>query len=222
MVGMEHLIEKILAFIVAKGAFGVFLASVLEEVIVPIPSTIIQTGAGFLFLAGKAISLHTIALLVTDVAFPAALGATVGSLAIYGLVYWGGAPFVERYGRYFMLSKSKLERAQSYVMSHKSLLWAFCFVRFIPILPSVFISATAGLIRLPIRAYFLTTFAGMFVRGIYLGLAGWLSGRALHSMSGSDSLFGMFIWFSVGIIAVSLLTTFIVLYVKKSKRDTTV
>lgn len=221
MVGMEHLIEKILAFIVAKGAFGVFLASVLEEVVVPIPSTIIQTGAGFLFLAGQSITLQTILLLVTKVAFPAALGATVGSLMIYGLIWWGGAIFVERFGAYFMLSPKKIERAKEYVLSHKSLIWAFCLVRFIPVLPSVFIAATAGIIRLPFRIYFLTTLIGMFVRGLYLGFAGWMSGKAFHTVSASGSLVGMFFWFAIGVLAISMITMALVFYVRKNKQKNT-
>ena len=222
MVGMERIIEQILVFVVAKGAIGVFLASVLEEVIVPIPSTIIQTGAGFLFLSGHPVSLASVASLVADVAFPAALGATVGSLVVYGLVFFGQKLFIDKFGRYFMLSSQKVDRAKEYVLTHKSLLWAFFIVRFVPILPSVFVSAAAGLVRLPFRVYFLTTFFGMFVRGLYLGFAGWMSGTAFHSVSKSNSVAGMFLWFALGVLAISLITMMLVLYVKKSKKDTTV
>ncbi len=218
---MEHIVKTILDFIVAKGGWGVFLASVIEEVIVPIPSTVIQTGAGFLFLAGQSVTFDTVLMLITHVAFPAALGATVGSLMIYGLVWWGGALFIERFGSYFMLSSQKIARAKEYVLSHKSLIWAFCLVRFIPVLPSVFIAATAGMIRLPLKIYFITTFVGMFVRGLYLGFAGWMSGKAFHTVSTGDSLVGMFLWFAIGVLAISMITMALVFYVKKKKQNHT-
>lgn len=214
---MEQFIQKIIEFIVERGALGVFLASILEEVIVPIPSTIIQTGAGFLFLEGQPVNLHSIWILISRVSLPTAAGVTIGSLLIYGLVYWGGAAFIERFGKYFFLSPAKLERAKEYVLSHKSLLWAFCILRFLPLFPNSLITAGAGFIRLPLRHYIWTTFLGVFVRATYLGIAGWLTGEAFHTVSPNGSVFGMFLSFAGGLLLISLVTGFVIGYVRKRK-----
>ena len=220
MVILEQLIEHLISFIVAQGSMGIFLASIIEEFIVPIPSTVIQTGGGFLFLAGQAFSLSTFLTLIFKIALPAALGATVGSLFIYGLVFFGGKPFVARYGKYIFLNAEKIDQAHQYVLSHKSLVWAFCLVRFVPVLPSVFVAALAGLIRLPLKTYLLTTMIGMFIRAIYLGAAGWMGGGIFRSLDPQGSLFGMILSFVGAVIVISVLTMVLVFYVKRKKQTT--
>ncbi len=216
---MNHLIELITQFITVHGALGVFIASVLEEVIVPIPSAVIQTGAGFLFLSGQAISAHSVWVLIAHVVIPAATGATLGSLLLYGLVYWGGMPFVKRYGKYFFLSATKLERAKEMVLARKSLLTALCVLRFIPILPYSLITAGAGLIRLPLKTYLWTTFVGVCVRATYLGLIGWLVGGTFKALSPNGSPFKGILVLGLAVLALSVITAGIVLYVKKGKKD---
>ncbi len=215
---MTGLIEILTQFIMAHGALGVFLASVLEEVIVPIPSTLIQTGAGFLFLSGQAVTAHTIWILLAHIVLPAAVGVTVGSLLIYGLVWWGGMPFVHRFGKFFFLTPAKVEHAKEYVLSHRSIIWAFCGIRFIPILPSVFVAAGAGLIRLPIRIYLWTTFVGVAVRATYLGFAGWLTGQALESLSPNHSAIGTVILFTIALGIVTGLVGVLVFYAKRRRQ----
>ncbi len=217
---MSEFIQHLIQFIIAQGAFGVFIASIIEEIVVPIPSTIIQTGAGFLLLADQSITADSVLFLIGHIALPAAVGATLGSLVIYGLVYWGEKPFVHRFGGYFFLTQEKLDRAKEYVLRHKSMIWIFCFVRFIPILPSVFVAGTAGLIRLPLRIYLVTTFIGMFIRGLYLGFAGWFTGSAFSMASSQKSPFEMFIWFGLGVVVISTVTMIVVFYVKKKNTIT--
>jgi len=215
---MEAFIERIIQFVVDQGAFGVFIASALEEIIVPIPSTLIQTGAGFLFLAGQPVDAHSLWILFSKIVIPSALGATLGSLMIYGLVYWGGMPFVRRYGRYFLLTPKAVERAKETVLAHKSLIWAFCVVRFIPILPNVFVAAGAGFIRLPIRIYLWTSLAGIAIRATYLALAGWLTGGAFETLVPHGTVFGMFIALALGMFTITLLVGAIIFYVRKRKK----
>ncbi len=216
---MESLIEVIIQFIVDQGALGVFLASVIEEIIVPIPSTIIQTGAGFLFLTGHAVDAHGLWILFSRIVVPSAVGGTLGSLVIYGLVYWGGMPFIKRFGKYLFLSPSKVEHAKETVLAHKSLIWAFCVLRFIPILPSVFIAAGAGLIRLPIRIYLWTSLVGIAVRATYLGLAGWLVGGAFETLVPHGTVYGMFISLALGLVVITSVTGLIIFYARKKKRQ---
>jgi len=209
------LIERIIQFIVDQGALGVFVASILEEVIVPIPSTIIQTGAGFLFLAGEPITGYSLWILFSRIVVPSALGATIGSLALYGLVYWGGMPAIRRFGKYFFLSEAKVQKAHDAVLSRKSLVWAFCILRFLPILPTAFITAGAGLIRLPLRIYLITTFIGIFIRATYLGAAGWLTAGVFHSLAPNGSVVGMMASIAIALLVLTLSIVGIVWYRRK-------
>lgn len=212
---MIAFLEQTIAFIIEQGALGVFLASFLEEVIVPIPSTLVQTGAGLFFLSGVPFGWHGIWILLSRIVVPTAIGATIGSLVIYGLVYWGGIPFVKRYGKYFFLNEKKIEKAQQAILSHKSLLWAFCVLRFLPILPNSFIAAGAGLIRLPFKHYLWTTLLGIAIRASYLGAAGWLTGEVYQSTASKESLVGKFLFLGLGVVVVTIVMTGILSYAKK-------
>lgn len=215
---MSFFIEKIIQFIVDQGALGVFVASIVEEIIVPIPSTIIQTGAGFLFLSGMPVDANSIWILFSRIVVPSALGATIGSLVIYGFVYWGGMPFVKKFGKYFFLTPKKVEKAKETVLSHRSIIWAFCVVRFIPILPSVFIAAGAGLIRLPIRIYLWTSMLGIAVRATYLGLIGWFVAEASEAFVPGHTIFSTILALAFGILLVTVITGLIIFYIRKKRK----
>lgn len=216
---MTAFVEQLITMILAQGALGVFLASIIEEIIVPIPSTVIQTGAGFLFLSGHAVSLQSISILLFKIVLPTAFGTTIGSLLLYGLAYWGGMPFITRYGKYFFVSEAKIQKAHDAVLAHKSLLWGFCILRFIPILPNSLITAGAGFLRLPFWSYVGTTFVGIFVRALYLGIAGWITGEAYQSVDTNHTITGMLISLFVGLAIVTVAVTLIVrAYVKKSSK----
>lgn len=214
---LQHLAQVLIDFIVAHGAFGVFTASFVEEVIVPIPSTIVQTGAGFLLLQHATMSFATVFKLVVVVAIPAAIGATLGSLLLYGIVYWGGMAAVRRFGKYFLITPEKVEHAKKVIMERPSILIGFTILRFIPLIPNSLITAAAGFVRLPIVPFLVTTSIGIFIRALYLGIAGWLTARAYGSITGAHSAIA-----SLGVVvasagAVSIITMGVVMLVNHRK-----
>ena len=101
------MIASIIAYlnqvVLPLGAGGVFLASVIEEVISPVPSPVVQMAAGFFFLSGP-FSPSLLFTLVFVVVIPVALGVTVGSLVLYYLAYYAGKPLLLRWGRYIGIS----------------------------------------------------------------------------------------------------------------------
>ncbi len=42
------------------------------------------------------------------------LASTIGSLLSYALGYYGGRPFLEKYGRYILISTEDLEKADKW------------------------------------------------------------------------------------------------------------
>ncbi len=153
------------------GAIGVFSAAFLEEVIAPIPSTIVLVGSGFI-LASGALSLDTLFSLVFKVAIPAALGMALGSLFVFGLAYFFGKPAIERWGKWFGLTWEDIEKSkEKFSKGPKDEITLFV-LRATPAVPSVAISAFAGLIRFPLRPYLLYSFLGSIVRALILGFVG--------------------------------------------------
>ncbi len=162
------------------GGWGVFFASVIEEVIAPIPSALVITLSGFLFLKGS-FSLALILKLFFVVALPASIGITVGSLFIYGIAYYFGKPALEKWGKWMGLSWADIEKLQKKFDTRKVDELALFSLRAIPIIPSVAISAWYGIVRFGLKKYILFTILGTFVRAIILALVGWQVGAFYYT-----------------------------------------
>ena len=180
---MEHLFLAMTSFIQSYGGWGVLLASFFEEVIVPIPSTLVQSAAGLFILAGVPLSWAGVWKLIIAVALPSAIGGMLGSLVIYALVYYGGMAAARRFGKYFFMSEEKILKARRAIEERKTLWIALTALRIIPILPSVLIAAGSGLLRVPLWLYASTTVLGFFLRALYLGGAGWFASGSYSATS---------------------------------------
>lgn len=183
-----------------------FTASVIEEVIAPIPSAVVGLAAGFFFVPSENL-LDTIFQLILTVIIPLAAGVTVGSLFVYTIAYFAGKPFLQKWGKWFGVSWNDVEKIQQKFLSTKFDEISLVVARSIPIVPSVVVSAFCGLIRFPLRDYFVYTFAGSFVRASILGFAGWQVGEVYIKyaevinasekfilMFGAVAVMGFFVW----------------------------
>jgi membrane protein DedA with SNARE-associated domain len=175
MLYIEHMI-------VQWGAFGVFWGSVLEEVIVFIPSSLVQSGAGFFLLSGNPFSFVSVLELFGYVVLPATLGVTLGSLPVYYIAFYGGYPALKKWGKYFLIKESYITRAEEYAKKDRHIIVSMGLLRVIPIIPSSVASALAGLIRMKIGPYLISTAGGVFVRALYLGIVGWVAGSLYKDM----------------------------------------
>ncbi len=171
------MIEDLNNIIIVCGALGVFLAFIIEELVVFIPSVLVHIGAGAIILGGQAFGLLGIMKLLLVVALPSALGVTIGSLVIYFITYYGGGLALKTYGKYFKVSGQKIEKALEKIASNKNTIRAITILRFLPIFPNTVITACAGILRIPFKKYFISTMIGIFIRATYLGAIGWLIGE---------------------------------------------
>lgn len=169
-------------FIIAYGPLGIFFASILEEVIAPIPSTAVIMGSSFFIMGNSQISFQAFEKLFLYIAIPAASGVTIGSLFIYGIVYEVGKPFVDRWGKYLGLSWEEIEKTEERY-SEKNLIELSLFIaRALPIIPSVVISAFCGFIKFDIKKYLFVTFFGTLVRAFILGFIAWQFGSLYNQI----------------------------------------
>ena len=176
---LESLLLLLQTHIIPLGAGGVFLASVMEEVVAPIPSALVMMSAGFLFVTGP-VDMSNIFRLIFMVALPAAGGVTLGSLFIYGIAWWGGKPLLVKWGKWVGLYWDDMEKLEKRFIESKKDEIVIMGARVIPIVPSVAISALCGFFRMNIFKYIWLTFFGMFIRGLILATVGWQIGNVYY------------------------------------------
>ncbi len=177
---MNEILLYVQAHIIPLGAWGVFWACIIEEIITPIPSALIMMSAGFVFLKG-AFSAALLYDLIFVVVLPATVGVTVGSYVIYAVGYYGGKPVIERWGKFFGISWKSVEHFQEKRVVRKTENIALFLTRAAPFVPSTSIAFFCGFIRQPLALYTFITFFGALIRSTILALMGWSFGKAYES-----------------------------------------
>lgn len=147
-----HLINFIEHVIELTGPLGISLLMAIESCNIPLPSETIMPFAGYLVSKGT-MNFHV-------AAFAGAFGCVVGSIPSYYIGYFGGRPFVEKYGKWFFVGKKDLEDADKWVDKYGD--WAFFICRMLPVIRT-FISLPAGILRAKKRTFFILTFLGSLI-----------------------------------------------------------
>ncbi|MEA2701510.1 MAG: hypothetical protein QOE22_219 [Candidatus Parcubacteria bacterium] len=174
---IENAILYIQAIIVAYGAWGVFLATLIEEVVSPIPSAFVPLASGF-FLLSQTLSVPAAILKsIGLIAIPVAIGICIGSGVVYALGYYGGKPIIEKCQRWLGITWKDIERIERRVIRGKRDEITLIFLRLVPIIPGVALSGFCGVVRYPLGRFMLTTFIGSGVRAVALALLGWQAGE---------------------------------------------
>lgn len=144
------------------GGWGVAFLMAIESCNIPLPSEVILPYAGYMVTRGT-FSIHTAAIF-------GAIGCVLGSIPSYYLGYFGGRKFVEKYGKYFLVSHHDLETADKWVEKYGD--WSFFICRMLPVVRT-FISLPAGILKAKKRFFFTFTFLGSLVWSyvlVYVGI----------------------------------------------------
>lgn len=185
---IETLVIFLKTSILPLGSLGVLYASIIEEVIAPIPSAAVLVTSGFLFLSGlSGVALFKV--LILTIALPAALGITIGSSFVYGLGFFFGKPFFERWGKFLGVSWVHVESAREKFSRGPRDELTLGFLRAIPVIPSVVLSALSGVIRMNPISFFLATFVGSIPRSAILAFIGFKLGTFYESYAQTISHF---------------------------------
>src|SRR5512132_1040575 len=107
---IEFLSGIIVATISALGYSGIVLLMAIESACIPLPSEIIMPFAGYLVSTGQ--------MNIWVVGFAGAVGCVLGSLVAYWAGSYGGRPFIEKYGRYVLVSRHDLDIADRWFARH--------------------------------------------------------------------------------------------------------
>jgi membrane protein DedA with SNARE-associated domain len=139
----------IVATISALGYGGIVLLMAIESACIPLPSEIIMPFSGYLVSTGE--------LNLWGVAIAGAVGCVLGSLVAYWVGMYGGRPFIEKYGRYILLSRHDLDIADRWFAKYGEVI---VFVsRLLPAIRT-FIAFPAGVSRMNLPRFVIYTFAG--------------------------------------------------------------
>ena len=151
----------IVSVISSTGYPGVVILMAIESACIPLPSEVIMPFSGYLVLTGR--------FKLLGVAIAGALGCNLGSAVAYYVGARGGRPLAEKYGRYLLISRHDLDRADRWFARYGDA--TVFFARLLPVVRT-FIALPAGVARMNFLRFNIYTFAGSFPWCLALAYAG--------------------------------------------------
>ncbi len=171
---MEAIEHQIVAFLQTLfntvGWPGVVIAMTIESACIPLPSEVTMPLAGWMLVQAKGLGWDWLLF----AGLMGAIGNVLGSWIAYWVGEWGGRPFLEKYGRYVLISRHDLDRADAWFGRYGEP--AILFSRLLPVVRT-FISFPAGVARMDTKRFTVLTLAGSFPWSLGLAWAGFVAGE---------------------------------------------
>lgn len=154
---MKEFIFSVLEFLSDLGYFGIALGLMIEV----IPSEIVLGYGGYMISEGL-------------LGYPGAIiagtiGGTLAQLFLYWAGYYGGRPFLEKYGKYVFIKKKQIDLSEQWFKKYG--VGVIFFARFIPVVRHA-ISIPAGIAKMSATKFTLYTVAAIIpwtILFLYLG-----------------------------------------------------
>ena len=211
---LHHVASTINLIIFPNLYFFLFIFITLEELGIPMP----LPGEFFVFLAGFRIaqekaSIYIIILLIFVATF-------IGASILYAVIYWGGLPFIEKYGKYFFMSKQRIDKAQHWFIDHE--IRAVIIGRWVFGLRIVS-NVIGGLFRFPYKKFISATLFATILWSVFYVILGMMFGKFYIYVISFLGHFNSIIIEGIYLIFLSFIT-FLFLYItkrmsEKSKKD---
>ncbi|WP_059171523.1 DedA family protein [Bacillus sp. FJAT-27445] len=155
---MKEFIFSILTTLSELGYFGIAIGLMIEI----IPSEIVLGYGGYM------ISQGTINFPLAVVA--GTIGGTFAQLFLYWAGYYGGRPFLEKYGKYVFINRQQIDMSEQWFKKYGA--GVIFSARFIPVVRHA-ISIPAGISKMPVTKFTLYTVAAVIpwtIFFLYLGV----------------------------------------------------
>ena len=133
------------------GYWGIILLMGIESACIPLPSEIIMPYGGYL------VAIFPEKFTNFGMGVAGALGCVWGSILAYVVGKYGGRPFVEKYGKYILIRKKDIKKADIFFAKYGD--WAVFIGRLLPIVRT-FISFPAGVSNVNFWKFVVLTFLG--------------------------------------------------------------
>jgi membrane protein DedA with SNARE-associated domain len=183
------------SFVTTSGYAAIFILCVLQSCCVPTSSELTLGIAGVLASEGK-----------LDLAGAIAVGAggeLVGAYIAWVIGRTGGRAFVDRFGRYILLSHRDLDRAEAWYDRHGP--WGVFVSRLLPVIRN-FVALPAGVAEVPLLRFGLLTAAGSLIWDGAMAFIGYEVGHRWKSVMHGFSDAG----YVLGFLAVVAIAVFLV------------
>lgn len=192
---IKNFLMEVVQHLSEFGHLGIFIGMALESACIPIPSEIILPLAGYMVYLEKG-TIYSMTAIST-------LGCLVGSLLAYVIGYYGGRPFIKKYGKYFFMSNKDFMKADRFFKNHGGI--TIFTSRMLPIVRT-FISLPAGIAGMNIFSFIILTILGSFPWCLLFVYLGQKFGKDWNKVEG---LFSNFNYLVIGVLLL-LIITFIV------------
>lgn len=147
---LHSLIDSLINYFGTIGYLDIFILMTMESSIIPVPSELVMIPAGVSALWGNINPI--IATLVGWI------GSVVGAILNYWILgRWLGKPFLEKYGKYILITKEKYKKSEDLFLQNDKI---YTFIgRFIPVVRHL-ISIPAGIFHMKMIPFVSITFLG--------------------------------------------------------------
>lgn len=207
---MAHLTQIFHDLVVHFGYAGLFVVMFLGNMGAPAGTEIVMPFAGALGAQGHLGGLSGLPAWVL-VGLVGTIAEVCGATALYAVGYYGGVPFVERYGRYVGFKHSALMKVHGFYERFGTITVFWC--RFIPFVRGV-ASFPAGLSRMQKRYFISYTALGSAI--FCFGLA-YLGNMAGNNIDGILAVLHKLTLVIVGVVVVALVAGFLLWRARKGK-----
>lgn len=197
---MKEFIFSVLEFLSGLGYFGIALGLMIEV----IPSEIVLGYGGYMISQGI-------------LGYPGAIiagtiGGTFAQLFLYWAGYYGGRPFLEKYGKYVFINKKQIDMSELWFRKYGG--GVIFFARFIPVVRHA-ISIPAGISKMSAAKFTIYTIAAVIPWTILFLYLGHVLGENWSHIEEYAKKY------TIPIIIGALLLGVIYYLVKKTKKTTT-
>src|SRR5258708_1789096 len=143
----------------------IVLLMFVESTFLPLPSELIIPPAAHLAYTKGNMSL-------TGIVLAGALGSWLGATAMYWVSRWAGRPFILKYGKFFLVTAEKVEKAERWSAAYGN--FGIFASRLLPVVRHL-IGIPAGIVRMDYWKFSLWTVVGS---GLWCGVLCWLGIKA--------------------------------------------
>jgi membrane protein DedA with SNARE-associated domain len=192
------------SFLTHAGYAALLIFGFLEACCIPISSEITFGFAGILAFEGH---LNLVLVIVIG-----SLGELAGSLVSYGVGRLGGRPLIDRLGKYVLVTRKDVDRAERFFAGRGS--WAVVVGRMLPVIRA-FISLVAGLVGVPVAQFSVLSLIGTVVYATALSVIGYELGSAWSSISHYISVGG----YALAVLVVLAIVAFIAYRLREVRKE---
>lgn len=155
---MGSIVNDILMWLTDLGYLGIAIGLMIEI----IPSEIVLAYGGYMVSNGS--------ITFTGAIIAGVIGGTIAQMFLYWIGYYGGRPFLYKYGKYLLIQKHHIETAEKWFEKYGT--GVVFSARFIPVVRHA-ISIPAGIAKMPLLKFVGLTVLAIIpwsILFVYLGI----------------------------------------------------